>query len=80
MSSFFVISATDWCTLACLCCEIARLRVTKCLTIANHVSIDKTITSHVSRYTFATMTLTAGSDIDTTSKLLRHSSIHTTEI
>ncbi|MBP3574524.1 MAG: tyrosine-type recombinase/integrase [Prevotella sp.] len=48
--------------------------------MANHVSIDKTITTHCAHYTFATMTLTAGSDIDTTSKLLRHSSIHTTEI
>ena len=48
--------------------------------MAKHVSIDKTIMSHCGRYTFVTMTLTAGSNIDTTSKLLRHSSIHTTGI
>ena len=32
-----------------LCCEIARLRVTQCLTTANHSGIDKTITFHCSR-------------------------------
>jgi site-specific recombinase XerD len=42
--------------------------------------IDKTISFHTSRHTFATMTLTAGSDVYTTSKLLGHTSVHTTEI
>ena len=79
MSRFPVISATDWCTLACLCCEIARLRVTKCLTIANHTS-NETITFHCARYTFSIMMLTAEGDIYAISKPLRHSSIHKTEI
>ena len=42
--------------------------------------IDKAISFHCSRHTFATMTLTAGTDIYTTSKLLGHTSVHTTEI
>lgn len=42
--------------------------------------IDKAISFHTSRHTFATMTLTAGTDIYTTSKLLGHTSVHTTEI
>lgn len=32
------------------------------------------------RHSFATMTLTAGGDIYTTSKMLEHTNIHTTEI
>ena len=42
--------------------------------------INKTISFHCSRHTFATLTLTAGGDIYTTSKLLGHTSVHTTEI
>lgn len=42
--------------------------------------IDKTISFHVARHTFATMTLTAGGDLYTTSRLLGHTNIHSTEI
>ena len=48
--------------------------------IAKRANIDKTISFHCSRHTFATMTLTAGGDIYTTSKMLGHTNIHTTEI
>lgn len=44
------------------------------------VGIDKMISFHCSRHTFATMTLTAGSDIYTASKMLGHTNVHTTEI
>lgn len=42
--------------------------------------IDKKISYHCSRHTFATMMLTLGADIFTTSKLLGHTNVHTTEI
>ena len=48
--------------------------------MAKRANIGKTISFHTSLHTFATMTLTAGGDIYTTSKLLGHSNIHTTEI
>ena len=48
--------------------------------MAERAGIDKTISFHCSRHTFATMTLTAGGDIYTTSKMLGHTNIHTTEI
>ena len=49
-------------------------------TMAKRAGINKLVSVHISRYTFATMTLTAGTDIYTTSKLLGHTSVHTTEI
>jgi integrase len=48
--------------------------------LAKKAGITKTVSFHTSRHTFATMTLTAGGDLYTTSKLLGHTNIHTTEI
>lgn len=48
--------------------------------MAKRAGIEKVISYHTSRHTFATMTLTAGTDIYTTSKLLGHTSVDTTEI
>lgn len=47
---------------------------------ARDAGIERHITFHVSRHTFATMLLTYGADIYTTSKLLGHRSIETTQI
>ena len=38
------------------------------------------ISFHCARHTFATLILTAGSDIYTTSEMLGHTNVHTTEI
>ena len=42
--------------------------------------INKKISFHCSRHTFATMMITLGADIFTTSKLLGHANITTTQI
>lgn len=47
---------------------------------AKAAGIKKNISFHTARHTFATMMLTLGADIYTTSKLLGHSRISTTEI
>lgn len=47
---------------------------------AKEAGINKHITFHVTRHTFATMELTMGADIYTTSKLLGHTSVATTQI
>ena len=48
--------------------------------MAKRAGINKIISFHCSRHTFATMTLTAGSDLLTTSKLLGHQNVQTTTI
>ena len=42
--------------------------------------IDKPVTFHTSRHTFATLTFASGSDLATVSRLLGHTSVATTEI
>ena len=47
---------------------------------AEAAGIRKHLSFHVSRHTFGTMMLTLGADIYTTSKLMGHTNIKTTEI
>ena len=47
---------------------------------AKAAGINKKVTFHTARHTFATMMLTLGADLYTTSKLLGHSDIKTTQI
>lgn len=47
---------------------------------AKAARITKKVTFHVARHTFATMMLTLGADLYTTSKLLGHTNIDTTQI
>lgn len=49
-------------------------------TWADNANVNKRISYHVSRHTFATMLLTVGVDIYTVSKLLGHTNISTTQI
>lgn len=47
---------------------------------AKDAQIEKNVTFHLSRHTFATTLLTLGADIYTTSKLLGHKNLRTTQI
>ena len=47
---------------------------------AKAAKIDKHVTYHTSRHTFGTMMLTAGADLYTTSKLMGHADVRTTQI
>lgn len=49
-------------------------------TWAQNSGITKTVTFHTARHTFATMMLTLGADLYTTSKLLGHTQVKTTTI
>lgn len=47
---------------------------------AKDAGVTKHISFHTSRHSFATMMLTLGADLYTTSKLLGHSNVKTTQI
>lgn len=47
---------------------------------AKEAGVTKHISFHTSRHSFATMMLTLGADLYTTSKLLGHSNVKTTQI
>ena len=47
---------------------------------AQNAGINKKLTYHMSRHTFATMELTMGADLYTTSQLLGHADVETTQV
>ena len=47
---------------------------------AKAAGINKNMTFHTARHTFATMMLTLGADLYTTSKLLGHSDVQITQV
>lgn len=47
---------------------------------AKNAGINKNLTYHMSRHTFATMELTMGADLYTTSQLLGHADVETTQV
>ena len=57
--------------------HVGRLHLKKWI---DTTKIKKHVTFHVARHTFATLMLTLGADLYTTSKLLGHSKVTTTQI
>ena len=53
---------------------------TDCKWIAAHAGIQKNVSFHTSRHTFATLTLAASHDIKLVSRLLGHQSVTTTQV
>lgn len=47
---------------------------------AKHVGINKNITFHCSRHSFATLAINSGVDLYVVSKLLGHTNIQTTQV
>ena len=48
--------------------------------VADYAGLDKKLTTHMARHTFATLAITNGVELKVVSKMLGHSSVRTTEI
>lgn len=48
--------------------------------VADYAGLDKRLTTHMARHTFATLAMTNGVELKVVSKMLGHSSVRTTEI